>query len=39
MRGVLRSVLLLAATATAVQAQNECLADLKMPAVGQWAAR
>lgn len=37
MRGVLRSVLLLAATATAVQAQNECLADLKMPAVGQWA--
>ena len=37
MRGVLRSVLLLAATVTAVQAQNECLADLKMPAVGQWA--
>jgi hypothetical protein len=37
MRGVLRSVLLLAASATAVQAQNECLADLKMPAVGQWA--
>ncbi len=38
MRGVfLRSVLVLAASATAVQAQNECLADVKMPDVGQWA--
>ena len=37
MRAVLRSVLLLAATAGTVQAQNDCLADLKMPAVGQWA--
>jgi hypothetical protein len=38
MRGVLlRSVFLVAATATAAEAQNDCLADLKMPAVGQWA--
>jgi hypothetical protein len=38
MRGVfLRSVLVLAVTAPAVQAQNECLADVKMPEVGQWA--
>lgn len=33
----LRSAFLLAATATSARAQNECLADLKMPAVGQWA--
>lgn len=33
----LRSALFLAATATTAQAQNECLASLKMPAVGQWA--
>jgi hypothetical protein len=38
MRGAfLRSLLLLAATAPAVEAQNECLADVKMPEVGQWA--
>ena len=37
MRGVLRGVLLLTATAATAQAQNDCLADLKMPDVGQWA--
>jgi hypothetical protein len=38
MRGVfLRSTLLLAAAATTASAQNDCLADLKMPDVGQWA--
>ena len=38
MRGAfLQSVLLLAATATAAEAQNDCLKDLKMPAVGKWA--
>ncbi len=38
MRGVfLRSVLLLAGTVSAAEAQNECLADVKMPEVGQWA--
>ena len=38
MRGAfLRSLLVLAATAPAAQAQNECLANVKMPAVGQWA--
>jgi hypothetical protein len=38
MRGAfLRSLLLLAGTAGATQAQNDCLADLKMPDVGQWA--
>jgi hypothetical protein len=42
MRGaLLRSVFLVAATAAAAEAQaeaqNDCLADLKMPAVGQWA--
>ncbi|HEX2217181.1 MAG TPA: hypothetical protein VHG35_00135 [Gemmatimonadales bacterium] len=38
MRGAfLRSLLLLAASTPAAQAQNECLADVKMPAVGQWA--
>lgn len=38
MRGVfLRSVLLLAVSAPAAQAQNDCLADIEMPDVGQWA--
>ena len=38
MRGAfLLSGLALAVAAPAVQAQNECLADLKMPDVGQWA--
>ena len=30
-------VLLLAVTVSAAEAQNDCLADLKMPEVGQWA--
>jgi hypothetical protein len=34
---LLRSVFLIAATATAAEGQNDCLADLKMPDVGQWA--
>ncbi len=38
MRGAfLLSGLALAVAAPAVQAQNDCLADLEMPAVGQWA--
>jgi hypothetical protein len=38
MRGVfLRSVVLLVALAPAARAQNECLKDLRMPAVGKWA--
>ena len=38
MRGaLLRSVVLVVATATAAEAQNDCLAGLKMPEVGQWA--
>jgi hypothetical protein len=38
MRGVfLRSVLLLAGTVSTAETQNECLADVKMPEVGQWA--
>jgi hypothetical protein len=38
MRGVyLRSLFLLAATASTASAQNECLKDYRMPAVGRWA--
>ena len=38
MRGAfLRGALALAVAAPAAQAQNECLADVKMPEVGQWA--
>jgi hypothetical protein len=38
MRGVfLPSVLLLAGTVSTAVAQSECLADIKMPDVGQWA--
>ena len=38
MRGAfLGSVLVLAAAAPTAQAQKECLADVKMPEVGQWA--
>ena len=38
MRGAfLLSGLVLTAAAPAVQAQNDCLADIKMPEVGQWA--
>lgn len=38
MRGVsLRSLLVLAAVATPAAAQNECLKDYRMPAVGRWA--
>jgi hypothetical protein len=33
----LRSVLVLAAVATPAAAQNECLKDYQMPAVGRWA--
>ena len=38
MRGAcLRSALLLAATVGTAEAQKDCLADVKMPEVGQWA--
>jgi hypothetical protein len=38
MHGVsLRSLLVLAAVATPAAAQNECLKDYRMPAVGRWA--
>src|SRR5687767_13069767 len=38
MHGVcLRSVLVLATVATPAVAQNECLKDYQMPAVGRWA--
>jgi hypothetical protein len=38
MRGAcLGSALLLAASVGAAEAQNDCLADVKMPEVGQWA--
>ena len=38
MRGVsLRTLLVLAAAATPAAAQNECLKDYQMPAVGRWA--
>lgn len=38
MRGArLGSALLLAASAGVAEAQNDCLADVKMPEVGQWA--
>jgi hypothetical protein len=37
MRGAILGSLLLLAAARAVEAQNECIADVKMPEVGQWA--
>jgi hypothetical protein len=37
MRGAFLAGVLVLAAAPRAQAQNDCLADLKMPAVGQWA--
>src|SRR5262245_38856446 len=36
-RVTLRSLLVLASVATPAAAQNECLKDYRMPAVGRWA--